>query len=262
MKKILCIIALLLLAMTLSNISVMADQAEVYGFDIEDDGLISLTNGWTTFQTEEVCTYYDGVSYIIGYTTTFVGRYQIDPNELTSGLDTFIVMVRAISEGNDTDIPGSSHYIFGLTDDVIIESDIDSYPYSIGNNLASYTPVTVPSSTSYTVGFVIGTSIGITASATFKINDIDIYNHSSTANKHFGVEYDYNLERLWFDKTTFRSEMDNFAIYIIEVPDGYSFHNRTHIYSRYAFKDDTVMNFWDSIDNENCFGIKHSDYYY
>ncbi|MFA7076339.1 MAG: hypothetical protein WC152_06705 [Candidatus Izemoplasmatales bacterium] len=263
MKKLFLLVLLFISGTFLSSVVVNADyQANVYGFEIEDEGLISLSNGWTTFQTEEVCAYHLGVTYVIGYTTTFIGRYQIDPDELTSGLDTFVVMVRVISEGNDTDIPGSNRYIFGLTDDVIIESDIDSYPYPIENNLASYSPNTVPTSSSYTLGFILGTSISITASETFNVNDIDVINHSSTANRHFGVEYDYNLERWFFDKTTFRSETDNFAIYIIEVPDGYLFHNKTHIYSRYSFKEDTVMNYWDSINNSDYYGIKHSDYFY
>ena len=264
MKKVFVVVLMTLVLLFAPKFEVEAGTlVNEHGFSVIEDTLTELSGSWTTLSVGEVLSNnYYGVNYIIGYTTTYIGRYKIDPSSISSDLRTYVIMVKVYTEGVTTDIPGCSTYIFGLTDDLIIESNVDVYPSSIGNNISSLqpSPETTNSSTSMTL--ITLTDVYVHSSMSFPSNDIYVYNQTNTANKHFGIDFDYNLERTWFSKTTYRDTFTNYAFYVVEIPDGYSFKNKTHIYSRYAFKEDTVLNYFDSINNTDYYGYLHTDYYY
>ena len=250
--------ALVLLVITVCLFTPIAVNAttttEMYGFEYSTDGFIAIEDNWNTYLSMPVI---DINNYTLGVVTTFTGRYQVDPNLLEIDNGMFVTMVKVIM----TPYKYPSNNVYGYSDDLIIESDVDDYPTSKGNELANYSPVATATSTTYNIGFSAGKNTSISATGEFRATDLNIYNRSNTPQQHYGTEYDYNIRTgVWCVKTYFTTETSQFSLFVVETPEGEDFNNELVIYARFAAA--TSSNYFTCVSNNLNYAVDWAYYDY
>lgn len=254
MKKILLAVSLFVFTLLMTPLVIKATTtSSMYGFTYTTDGFISLGDGWDTYLSMPVV---DINNYTLGVATTFIGRYQVDPEVLEIDNGMYVTMVKVIM----TPYEYPSVNIYGFSDDLIIESNIDDYPDPVGNELANYSPTTTATSTTYNVGFTAGTINTVSASGVFRAGDLYIHNQSSTPTQHYGTYFNYDLVYgSWCVKTYFREETAQYSLFVVETPENEEFSNELIIYARFNMGSSST--YFTCVNSLN-YAVEWAHYYY